>query len=238
MSELGDLDLPPPLWDIRGLIRALRPFGLSPQDVTNLCSICVPQRGARGLQRAVLALAQLYPDAPAVARWQRAVRAWSERRPDYRGRLVDLPRTRAGPVTRFLGEVAHLLPRPLACAILHRQLHLLVLGQHADVPCYRLYLAARHLLTESHCRPEVRQALQAGRWLDAFDFMDPPSVCEAASPERLPGCLTKRGGKSEGLRLQSASKGRPPPRTIGGTLDRWADREATIPSLAPRNRCI
>jgi hypothetical protein len=171
-------DLPAPRWNTRGVVRALGPLGLHVDDVLLLCSVCAPQHGARGLQRAVFGLARLYPDDARVSRWCRAAGAWSEARPDYRSGLVGLPRTKIGPVTRFLGEVTSSLPQSLARAILARQLQLLAAGRDAEAPCYRLYLAARHLRDEGRRVPDVHQALQGGRFLDAIATMAPPSVHE------------------------------------------------------------
>jgi hypothetical protein len=177
-EEVRPPDLPPPRWNIRGVVRALGPLGLHADDVRLVCSVCAPQHGARGLQRAVLGLARLYPDDPRVRRWCRAIGAWSAARPDYRSGLVGLPRTKAGPVTRFLGEVASSLPQSLARAILARQLQLLAAGRDAEAPCYRLYLAARHLRDEGRRNSAVQQALRSGRSFDAISLIAPPSVHE------------------------------------------------------------
>jgi hypothetical protein len=239
VNELGALDLPPPRWDIGGLVRALRPLGLSAEEVGTMCSICAPQRGARGLQRAVLALVRLYPDEAMVTRWQRAVRAWSDRRPDYRGALLDLPRTRAGPVTRFLGEVSPLLPQPLARAVLQRQLRLLEVGQQANAPCYRLFLAARHLLAESRREPEVRVALQAGRYLDAVAVMAPPGVHEPAVLDAYRAALRNAVGRRKppesGAQVQVVRrKERSTARRVGGPTDEPPSLRVLLGAVDPK----
>jgi len=189
---LGDLlppVLPPSRWNVAGLVRALAPFGLSADDVAMLCKVCAPQRGARGVQRAVIGLLGICPEDVTVQRWRDAIVAWAERRPSLQPQLFGLPQTKLGPVTRFLGEIASGLPQPLARAILARQLKLLAAGQEADAPCYRLYLAARHLYEEGRRSPRLGETLQAGQWFTAIDMMAPPSVHEAGVLEAYRAAL-------------------------------------------------
>jgi hypothetical protein len=168
-----------PDWDIDGVVRALEPFGLPSHEVALLCSVCVPQHTARGLYPALQGLESLWSDDPAVQAWGHAVDRWtSQASRKHRAGLTNLPGKRLAPITRFLADVAPSLPISLGQAVLVRLLTLLAAGQAAEAPCYRLYLAARHLQEENQRSPSVRDALRVGSYLAAIAVMEPPTVRE------------------------------------------------------------
>jgi len=184
------------------------------------------------LQAAVVGLAAIWPDDPSVQRWHRAVVAWAARaRHHHRTGLRSIPRTKVGPVTRFLAEVAPFLPVPLAQTILVRLLTLLAAGKTAEAPCYRLYLAARHLERESRRSAEVREALRAGRYLDAIAAMAPPSVREPEVLEAYRTALRNALGQRKPATRNGAAEPPIQPRPGAGTKAARPAPEPSTPSL-------